>query len=269
MIPGQRAMDGAGVKLTRLMGTPALPMVDPFLMLDLFYSDDPQDYIAGFPDHPHRGFETVTYMLAGRVRHADNQGHSGVIGPGGVQWMTAGRGIVHSEMPEQEEGLIQGFQLWVNLPAKDKLIPPRYQEFSADQIPVEHRSSGGQVKVIAGQTHLGHSGPVQGIATGPLYLDVSLRAGEIFSEPLPSSLNGFLAVYEGQITIGTTVVAAPAIGVLDRGDRVRVEAGSTGAQFLLIAGQPIGEPIARYGPFVMNTQAELIQAFQDYEAGRL
>jgi len=164
---------------------------------------------------------------------------------------------------------MRGFQLWVNLPAKDKLIPPRYQEFSADQIPTEQRSPGCQVKVIAGQTHQGQIGPVQGIATDPLYLDVSLAAGEIFSEPVPRSRHGFLAVYEGQISIGNTGVTAPAIGVLDQGDQVRVEGGSSGAKFLLIAGQPIGEPIARYGPFVMNTQAELIQAFRDFEAGRL
>ncbi len=269
VVPGQQAMDGAGVTLTRLLGTPTLPMVDPFLMLDWFHSDDPKDYIAGFPDHPHRGFETVTYVLAGRVRHEDNQGHAGVIGPGGVQWMTAGRGIVHSEMPEQDNGLLQGFQLWVNLPAADKMIPPRYQEFTAEQIPTEQRSLGCRVKVIAGQTSRGEWGPVQGIATQPIFLDITLAAGEKFSEPVPRSLAGFLAVFEGQIKVGNTQISAPGIAVLDTGDQVEVMSGSTGGRFLVIAGRPLQEPIARYGPFVMTTEAELIQAFRDYETGRL
>lgn len=220
-----------------------------------------------------RGFETVTYVLAGRVRHQDNQGHSGVIGPGGVQWMTAGWGIVHSEMPEQEEEMLQGFQLWVNLPAADKMIPPRYQEFAAEQIPVESSTAGCTVRVIAGQTRRGTLGPVQGIATSPLYLDVSLEPKGEFVEIIPDALNGFLVVFEGQIRVGgvseSEEVRAPALVTLGSGSQVHVKTSLLGGQFLLIAGKPLQEPIARYGPFVMSTEAELIQAFRDYEAGRL
>ncbi len=255
---GMAASDGDGVRLTRIIGAPELDMLDPFLMLDSFSSDNPGDYIGGFPEHPHRGFETVTYMLAGKMRHKDNAGHEGVIEAGGVQWMTAGRGILHSEMPEQAEGLLQGFQLWVNLPAKDKMRPPAYQEFTAADIPVEV-FEGGTVKVISGVTNAGTKGAVQGSATHPLYLDVAL-AGTIY-QALPPTHNGFIYVIDGEVA----GVPAGHIGVLGEGRSVALS--GTG-RFLLIAGARLNEPVARGGPFVMNTKAEILQAFDDYRAGR-
>ena len=271
LTPGMPTSDGAGVKMTRIVGSPMLDMVDPFLLLDAFGSDQAGDYIAGFPDHPHRGFETVTYMLAGRMRHKDNAGHEGVIGPGDVQWMTAGRGIVHSEMPEQEEGLMSGFQLWVNLPAADKMREPRYQEIPAAEIPVEALSGGGSAKVIAGTTEAGTVGPISGIATDPLYMDVTLTPGEAFEQSVPASKAGFLYAFDGGgVTVGETANELPSghLGLLGEGDRVSVTAGADGGRFLLIAGERLDEPVARAGPFVMNTRAEILQAFEDFRAGR-
>ncbi|CAO3414649.1 pirin family protein [Azospirillum doebereinerae] len=269
-VEGMATSDGAGVSMTRMLGTPRLRTLDPFLMLDLFGSDEPTDYLAGFPDHPHRGFETVTYMLAGRMRHADNHGHEGVIETGGVQWMTAGRGLIHSEMPEQTEGLMRGFQLWINLPARLKMTEPRYQEFPAARIPVETREDGATVTVIAGDTARGTAGPVRAEATDARYLDVALPAGTAFVEPLPASHTAFLVLFEGSLDVASEgPLTGPRVIVLGEGDRVEAVAGAEGARFLLLSGQPLGEPIAWGGPFVMNTRDEVMQAFRDYEAGRI
>lgn len=268
-IRGRAASDGAGVKLTRIIGQPSLPDLDPFLMLDEFGSDKGADYIGGFPDHPHRGFETVTYMLAGRMRHGDNQGNVGLLRPGSVQWMTAGRGIIHSEMPEQEEGLMQGFQLWVNLPAKDKMTKPRYQDIDPEKIPVVERADGVKVKVLVGSFD-GVTGPVTNVATDPLYLDVTLPPGSSATVPVPSEHNGFAYVFEGQSRIGAEAqpVERGQLAVLSLGDAVTVEGGPKGGRLILVAGRPLREPVAKYGPFVMNTPDEIRQAIADYQAGR-
>lgn len=273
VVPGQPASDGAGVRLTRVIGTSALLMLDPFLLLDMFYSDEPRDYLAGFPSHPHRGFETVSYVLAGRMRHEDNKGHQGVIEPGGVQWMTAGRGIVHSEMPEQSIGLLWGFQLWINLPAAQKMTKPRYQEFAASDIPVQQRSDDTQVRVIAGQTNLGMIGSIHQGATEQIYLDVAIAPNGNFMENIPVTHNSFIFVYDGCVTVLANssgeerIVEAGTLAVLGDGNGIRVRTGATVGKFLLIAGKPLNEPVAHGGPFVMNTRAELLQAYQDYQAG--
>ena len=267
---GMPASDGAGVRLTRIIGTPQLPDLDPFLMLDEFGTDRPEDYLAGFPSHPHRGFETVTYMLDGRMRHKDNHGNEGVLVPGSVQWMTAGRGIVHSEMPEQEEGRMRGFQLWVNLPAADKMGPPRYQEYAPDRFPEAAPAAGVRVKVIAGDVG-GVVGPISQPATDPLYLDIALEAGARFEQLLPAEHSAFAYVYEGAAKIGgdeALSVGAQELAVLGPGSRVVATGAADGTRLILVAGRPLREPVARYGPFVMNTQAELRQAFEDYQAGR-
>jgi redox-sensitive bicupin YhaK (pirin superfamily) len=266
IVRGMAASDGAGVKLNRVIGGQDLPQLDPFLLLDEFRSDDAADYLAGFPEHPHRGFETVTYMLAGRMRHRDNQGNTGLLGPGAVQWMTAGRGIVHSEMPEQENGLMQGFQLWVNLPAKDKMTAPRYQDIEPARIP-EVESTGARARVIAG-SYRGVSGPVQAEATAPLYLDVFLEDGE-FQAAVPVEHNAFVYVYEGGLDIGGRTVTRGELAVLSHGDTVAATAGAAGARFILVAGRPLKEPVARYGPFVMNRPEEIRQAMRDFTEGRL
>jgi len=273
-VTGLPTTDGAGVRLTRVIGQPALPMLDPFLLLDAFRSDRPEDYLAGFPPHPHRGFETVTYLLAGRLRHKDSTGHEGVIEAGGIQWMTAGKGIVHSEMPEQEDGLLEGFQLWVNLPAEHKLDPPAYQEYPASRIPRESRDAGVEVRVIAGTTSHGTAGPVVQPLTEPLYLDVRLPAGQEFVETLPESHNAFVYVIEGAAGAvhenGQPFrLVRDQLGVLGSGEVVRMQAAAEGARFLLVAGKPLSEPVARHGPFVMNTREEIQQAIEDYEHGRL
>ncbi len=266
VVRGKAASDGAGVKLNRVIGGPDLPQLDPFLLLDEFRSDDAADYLAGFPEHPHRGFETVTYMLAGRMRHRDNQGNTGLLGPGSVQWMTAGRGIVHSEMPEQENGLMQGFQLWVNLPAKDKMTAPRYQDIEPGRIP-EVESTGARVRVIAG-SYRGVRGPVQAEATAPLYLDVFLEDGE-FEAAVPVEHNAFVYVYEGSLDVAGRAVTRGELAVLRGGDKVAASAGAAGARFILVAGRPLKEPVARYGPFVMNRPEEIQQAMRDFTEGRL
>src|SRR5262245_40433132 len=263
VIQGQPASDGAGVKLLRVIGSQQLPDLDPFLLLDEFRSDDAGDYIAGFPEHPHRGFETVTYMLAGRMRHGDNQGNTGLLGPGSVQWMTAGRGIVHSEMPEQENGLMWGFQLWVNLPAREKLTTPRYQDIAPEKIPQVSLEAGGSVRVIAGEFQ-GARGPVQAEATQPLYLDVTLQSGAGFNTLVPESHNAFVYVYDGEIAIGQgekpRSVKRGQLAVLGHGMIIAAAARDAGARFLVVAGHPLNEPVARYGPFVMNTAAEIREA---------
>ncbi len=273
-LEGVRTSDGVGVALTRIIGSPDLDMLDPFLLLDEFRSDQPGDYIAGFPDHPHRGFETVTYLLAGRMRHEDNQGHAGVIEAGGIQWMTAGRGIVHSEMPEQEDGLLWGFQLWVNLPADEKRVAPGYQEFPAAAIPTEERDGGAVVRVIAGETAEGTAGPVTGVSTRPLYLDVTLGAGGVLAEPLPLSHNAFLYVFEGAVNVvagqndSDAEIEAGNLAVLSAGERVHMVGDAASNRFLLVAGKQLNEPVARAGPFVMNTRQEVMDAFQDFREGR-
>ncbi|MDJ0911740.1 MAG: pirin family protein [Woeseiaceae bacterium] len=266
VLTGRPATDGAGVRMTRVIATPELDHFDPFLLLDEFRSDDADDYIAGFPDHPHRGFETVTYMLAGAMQHGDNQGNTGLLGPGSVQWMTAGRGIVHSEMPQQEDGLMWGFQLWVNLPASDKMTDPRYQDIPADDVPEVALDGGVSAKVIAGEL-ASVTGPVSGVATDPRYFDVRIPAGGNVSLPIPEGHNAFVYVYEGTATVGGDDVGRGHIALLDDGDAVSV-AASEDAKLLLIAGQPLGEPVARYGPFVMNTDEEIRQAVMDYQSGR-
>ena len=265
---GLPASDGAGVKLNRVIGQPALPDLDPFLMLDEFGSDDPKAYIAGFPSHPHRGFETVTYMLAGRMRHRDNAGNEGLLGPGSVQWMTAGRGIVHSEMPEQTEGLMKGFQLCVNLPAKDNMTAPRYQDIPADQVPSVDLGHGARARVLAGEV-AGVKGPVDPGETAPIFLDLALDEGAAATIPLPEGHNAFVFAYEGEAAVGdpAETLAKGRIGVLSAGADVAISAPK-GARLILVAGKPLREPVAKYGPFVMNTQAELVQAFEDFRAGR-
>lgn len=269
------ASDGEGVNLLRVIGTPALQMIDPFLMLDEFGSPEPARHDSGFPDHPHRGFETVTYMLAGAMRHGDSNGNAGVIGAGGVQWMTAGRGVVHSEFPEPVDDLVWGFQLWVNLPAEQKMREPRYQEFSAGEIPEERRDNGAVVRVVAGHTSAGAEGPVNDISTEPLYFDVTLPPGGVFDDAVPEDANACVYVFVGGARVGdpdhgdVAALNAKTVAVLGEGDRVRVEAGAEGARFLLLAGRPINEPVAWGGPFVMNTREEVLQAFKDYQEGRL
>ncbi len=270
-IGGMPTSDGAGVRLTRVIGTPALPDLDPFLMLDEFGTDRAEDYIAGFPEHPHRGFETVTYMLDGRMRHRDNHGNEGLLTPGSVQWMTAGRGLVHSEMPEQESGRMRGFQLWVNLPARDKMTEPKYQEFAPDRIPQVAPAEGVTVKVIAGQVGEVH-GPIVQPATDPLYLDVELAPGCGWSYELPDGHNAFAYVFEGGLALGggeaAREVARQELAVLGGGRGLRLQAGAEGARLIVVAGRPLREPVARHGPFVMNTREQLMQAFIDYQEGR-
>lgn len=269
VINGQFVMDGAGVKINRVLTGPLQRRLDPFLMLDAFGSDKAGDYIAGFPEHPHRGFETVTYMLAGRMRHRDSAGHEGLVTDGGVQWMTAGRGVVHSEMPEQNEGLMEGFQLWLNLPARDKLSAPWYRDIPAEEVPRFTLDNGVTVQVIAGRTH-GVDGAVQRERTAPLYLDVAIPAGASVDLPVPLGHNAFVYVFRGEAVIAGKGVPQNRMAILDNApaaDGVRI-AASAPARLLLLAGRPLNEPIAQYGPFVMNTQAELVQAVEDFRAGR-
>ena len=267
--------DGAGVKLRRSLGSSQTLRHDPFLMLDEFYSDNPDDYLAGFPPHPHRGFETVTYMLDGHMQHKDNFGHTGDLGPGDVQWMTAAHGTIHSEMPQQSEGRMRGFQLWLNLPAKEKMKPAAYRDIPSREIPTVDLPGGGQVRVIAGTLQLGAptSGPVNTPAapkaTDPLYIDVQLPARASFEAPLTAGHNAFLYAYEGSATIGGKTLPHRAAGLLSDGDRVSVEAGKDGARFLLLAAKPLREPVVQYGPFVMNTRDEIEQAMSDYQSGKL
>ena len=269
LVNGQFVMDGAGVRINRVLTQALQRRLDPFLMLDAFGSDQPGDYIAGFPAHPHRGFETVSYMIAGRMRHQDSAGHEGLITDGGVQWMTAGRGVVHSEMPEQNDGLMEGFQLWLNLPAKDKMSAPWYRDIPNQQIPRFTTDAGALVQVIAGRSH-GVEGAVQRTGTEPFYLDIELSAGARFDQHLPPGHNAFLYVFRGEVTVEGRAVPNARMAILSNApgaEGVRIEA--TGAsRVLLIAGRPLGEPIAQYGPFVMNTQQELQQAVEDFRAGR-
>ncbi|MBK7023151.1 MAG: pirin family protein [Sulfuritalea sp.] len=267
---GRPTSDGAGVKLTRVLTQPLQRRLDPFLMLDAFGSDNPDDYIAGFPDHPHRGFETITYMIAGRMRHRDSAGHEGLLENGGVQWMTAGRGVIHSEIPQQEAGVMEGFQLWLNLPASEKMSAPWYRDFAAAELPRFVTDAGVDVTVIAGESH-GVTGAVTREATAPLYLDLHLPAGARFEQPLPAGHNAFVYAYRGEVRIGAETLPAQRMAILanDAGaDGVSIEAVGE-AKVLLIAGRPLKEAIAQYGPFVMNTDQEIYQALNDFRDGRL
>jgi len=267
--------DGAGVKLRRSLGRGHGTRLDPFLMLDEFSSENPDDYVAGFPPHPHRGFETVTYMLDGHMQHEDHLGNRGELRSGGVQWMTAGRGIIHSEMPQQESGRMRGFQLWINLPAAEKMKAPAYRDLQPADLPVVDLPDGTRVKVIAGEfEHQGHVtvGPICGLTTAPVYLDVHLPAGASFAHPVATGHNAFIYAYEGNVAVGATgtrrQLPTRSAGVLSAGNRIEVEAGPEGARFIVLAGRPLGEPVVQHGPFVMNTQDEIRQAIADYQAGR-
>jgi redox-sensitive bicupin YhaK (pirin superfamily) len=281
LITGQPTTDGAGVKLTRVLTQDLQRRLDPFLMLDNFASDDPNDYGAGFPDHPHRGFETITYMIAGRMRHRDSAGHEGLLQNGGVQWMTAGRGLIHSELPEQLEGVMEGFQLWLNLPGRDKMCAPGYRDIQSDEIPEVTTPEGVKVRVIAGRSH-GVTGamarPVDAWPTDPYYLDLHFPAGgAVFSQPLPADYNAFVYTYRGTVhVLDANEQATPAplhrMAILDNlgdGVRLQADAGGVPTRALLIAGRPLKEPIAQYGPFVMNTREQLMAAVQDFQTGRL
>jgi redox-sensitive bicupin YhaK (pirin superfamily) len=267
VVAGQATSDGAGVKLTRMLGNAQLAHLDPFLMLDCFESDKPDDYLAGFPEHPHRGFQTVTYILNGRMRHKDNAGHESVIEAGGVQWMNAGRGVIHSEMPEQQDGLLKGFQLWVNLAAEHKMSAPGYQELSAEQIPQRRDQQGNLIRVIAGQLENGLQGAVQTQYTPASYLDISLVAGADLNLTLPANDQAFVYVIEGEPSIGQQVLKAYQLGVLSTGEQLRLQS-TEASRVLVISGQPINEPIAWGGPFVMNTREEVLQAFDDFQNNR-
>ncbi len=267
VIEPQFVIEGAGVRLKRSIATRELDYLDPFLLFDHFGSDNPADYLAGFPMHPHRGIETVTYMLAGAVNHRDSIGNAGSIGAGDVQWMTAGRGIMHEEMPAPRDGAMAGFQLWVNLPAKLKLTQPRYQEIVSARIP-ETRRAGIKIRVIAGMTD-GVQGAVTEIFADPAYLDVSLEPNHAFEQPIARGHTAFAYVFEGAGLFGARKerVPSPRLAIFDDGDSVSVHAGAQPVRFLLISGKPLGEPIARYGPFVMNTREEIEQALQDLRNG--
>jgi redox-sensitive bicupin YhaK (pirin superfamily) len=268
LVAGMATSDGAGVKLTRVLTTPLQRRLDPFLMLDAFGTENPDDYIGGFPDHPHRGFETVTYMIAGRMRHRDSAGNEGLLANGGVQWMTAGRGVIHSELPEQEDGSMEGFQLWLNLPAAEKMRDPWYRDIPAEGVP-QFTHDGATVRVIAGRSH-GVEGAVQREATEPLYLDLHLEPGASFEQPLPAAHNAFVYVYRGGLDIQGTDVPVQRMAILaNRGDGLALTAGHDGARALLIAGRPLNEPIVQYGPFVMNSNEEIFQAVEDFRNGRL
>lgn len=269
VVQGVETSDGAGVTLTRVLTGKLQQRLDPFLMLDAFGSDDPDDYIAGFPDHPHRGFETITYMLTGHMRHRDSGGHEGLLESGGMQWMIAGRGAIHSEIPEQEDGLMEGFQLWLNLPAANKMAAPWYRDFPARDIPEYTTPQGVAVRVIAGRSN-GVAGAMTREVTEPLYLDIHLPPGSQFSTSVPVTHNAFIYVYRGAVQVGNTTVQAQRMGILaNTADADSLTVSSTdGARLILVAGKPLHEPIVQYGPFVMNTQAEIHQALEDYRSGR-
>ncbi len=267
LVRGIATADGAGVRLTRVLTQNLQRRLDPFLMLDAFRNENPEDYIGGFPDHPHRGFETISYMIAGRMRHHDSAGNAGLLGPGGVQWMTAGSGLVHSELPEQEAGLMEGFQLWLNLPARDKMIAPNYRDIPSAAIPEYVTAEGVRVRVIAGRSG-DVVGAVQREATAPLYLDVHLPAGSRFAQAVPPGHNAFAYTYRGRVAIGATEVPDRHMAILaNDGGTTVVLAAAEASRVLLIAGRPLNEPIAQYGPFVMNTGEQLQQAVRDYQAG--
>ena len=270
VVEGIATSDRAGVSLTRVLTGKLQRRLDPFLMLDAFGSDDPDDYIAGFPDHPHRGFETITYMLHGRMRHRDSAGHEGLLENGGMQWMIAGRGAIHSEIPEQEEGVMEGFQLWLNLPARNKMAAPWYKDFPSSEIPEYATEDGVTVRVIAGSSN-GVDGAMTREITEPLYLDIHIPAGARFETAIPSSHNAFIYVYRGAVKVGDEGVKSQRMAILTNtpgADGIRI-ASTEDARLILVAGKPLNEPIVQYGPFVMNTQEEIHQALEDYRSGQL
>jgi hypothetical protein len=267
LVPALQATEGAGVTVHRTIGTPRLRHLDPFLMLDHFGSDDPNQYIAGFPDHPHRGFITLTYMIDGHLLHEDSMGNRGDLRSGGIQWMKAASGVIHSEMPQQTDGLMRGFQLWINLPAKEKMSDPEYQDFGPEKIPVIE-ADGCRVKVIAGQ-HNDTRGPISDPNTEILYFDVTLEAGRDFTQPIPLDFAAFIYLFEGDATSGDTKLPRHSLAVLDDGDSIDIRAGNDGARFILVAGRPLREPIVQYGPFVMTSREEIERAFFDYSNDRL
>lgn len=275
IIMGRSTADGAGVKLRRSIGATPQTRMDPFLMLDEFYSDHPDDYIAGFPSHPHRGFETITYMLEGRMRHEDHLGNSGLLETGGVQWMTAGRGIIHSEMPEQDAGRMRGFQIWLNLPAADKMVPANYTDIPAESFGLLELPTGGHIKVIAGQAKVneqhanGAINPDGKKHTDPQVWDIHLVADETLTFTPPAHLQGGFYLYEGSAHLGDSALPIRSVAILEQGHSLTLQAGEQDARILYLAGKPLQEPIAQYGPFVMNTEEEIVQAIQDYQAGRL
>ncbi len=268
VIPSQLASDGAGVRLRRSIGTQEISELDPFLLLDNFGTENPDDYIAGFPEHPHRGFETVTYMIAGQMRHKDSTGAEGVLGPGSIQWMTAGRGILHSEMPEQREGEMSGFQLWVNLPAKDKMCAPRYQNIEPEDVPTADLKDV-QIRVLAGEVTTGSglvSGPISKVAVDPIYLDITLEPGASYYHETPLGHTAFVYVFKGSAKVSRQEVDQHHLAILSDGEGVEISS-KAGGRLILVAGRPIGEPVARYGPFVMNNFDEIQQAIQDFQTG--
>ena len=267
IIKAMAVTEGAGVTVHRTIGTPALKNLDPFLMLDLFHSDDPDDYIAGFPDHPHRGFNTFTYMLDGHMQHQDSMGNKGDLGPGGAQWMKAASGVIHSEMPQQSSGMMRGFQLWINLPAEQKMSTPAYQDFSSESFPVVE-NEGSRVKILSGEYN-GQHGPVDDPYTRMQFLDVTLDENNAFTHRLDNSLQGFIYVFEGDATLSGTALPQHSFAVLGEGDTLEIKAGTNGARFIMVVGNPIGEPIVQYGPFVMNTREEIDLAFTDFRDGKL
>lgn len=267
IIAATAVTEGAGVTVHRTIGTPALRNLDPFLMLDHFSSDDPDDYIAGFPDHPHRGFITLTYMLDGHMLHRDSMGNKGDLSAGGAQWMKAASGVIHSEMPQQTAGLMRGFQLWINLPAREKMSEPAYQEFSAPAIP-EHHADGECVRVLCGE-YQGVQGPIKDPNTNVQYLDATLAANKSFKHDLPNDLQAFVYVFEGDARLANTDLPEHTFAVLSGGNTVELVGGANGARFIIVAGRPLNEPIVQYGPFVMNTNDEIHQAMADYRDGRL
>ncbi len=267
LVRGRPTSDGAGVRLTRLLTQDLQRRLDPFLMLDAFRNENPDDYIGGFPDHPHRGFETVTYMIAGRMRHRDSAGNEGLLGPGGAQWMTAGSGLIHSELPEQDDGLMEGFQLWLNLPAARKMVAPSYRDIPAAAIPEFVAEGGVRVRVIAGESH-GVAGAVTRPDTEPLCIDVHLPAGARFTQSLPADHNAFACTYRGDVQIAGTAVPDRHMAILaNDGHRVVSIEATEDARVLIVAGRPLNQPIAQHGPFVMNTADEIRQAFVDYQRG--
>ncbi|MFC3908353.1 pirin family protein [Legionella dresdenensis] len=268
IVDGMLVREGAGVKLKRYIGADRSNDWEPVLLFDYFDSEEPMDYLGGFPAHPHRGFETITYMLAGKMMHQDNQGHQGIIGPGDVQWMTAGRGVVHSEMPAQNHGRLAGIQLWLNLPADNKMVTPAYQEYTAEQLPIEQQDSGTTIKVIAGSTAQGTHSPISGIATAPLMFDIQMRLPSTITQSIPESHQAMVLVLDGVLSIQDNTIPAGNLAMLTTGDSLTFKALTSDTRCLLIAAKKLHEPIARLGPFVMNTQAEIMQAMDDFRNHR-
>jgi len=266
------ASDGAGVKIQRIGGQELQRILDPFLMIDIFNTDEANDYIGGFPEHPHRGFETITYMKAGRMRHRDHMGNEGVIGTGDVQWMTAGSGVLHSEMPEQEEGLMQGFQLWLNLPAAEKMVPAAYEDIKADDIPKHMTKNGSQLNIIAGEVRIEEesiSGAMPARTTQPVFIDAILTGNDQINLAFNPTESAVVYVYEGEVQVSDTTVTQGQLAVLTTSEQLVLSTAETAAKFIILSGKSLNEPIAQYGPFVMNTKEQIEQAIHDYRTGRL